>query len=309
MLSNDKIRVLVLHQDPLISAGAVTALRQQADFEVIAGEPGSTSIESNIGHQPSQKADVIVADYNAGLEIMADTRREAVARGARPATVLIVTRCEGEYQIRRALELGVRGYLLLGCSLQELAEAVRALHRGSRYIDVVVAQHIAESVALERPTERETEVLRLLAIGHCNKSIALKLDIAVGTVKSHVKAILQKLDVATRTEAAAVADRRGLLALQLESDDHPIKTKSNWKPLVARHALTVSGPSLGKSAGLIQAAKYVEAKSGKCSAQISSRSSNPGRLHLATPTARAPLRTHGSGNDLSQSWPLRLEQA
>lgn len=309
MLPNDKIRVLVLHQDPLISAGAVTTLRQQADFEVIAGESGSTSTENQIGHRSNQNTDVIVADYRAGLEIMADTRREVAAKGTRPATVLIVTKCEGEYQIRRALELGVRGYLLLGCSLQELAEAVRALHRGSRYIGAVVAQHIAESVALEWPTERETEVLRLLAIGHCNKSIALKLDIAVGTVKSHVKAILQKLDVATRTEAAAVADRRGLLALQLESDEHPTKKKSNWKPLVARHALTVSGPLLGQSAGLIQAAKYVEAKSGKCSSQISSRSSNRGRLHLTTPTARASLRTQGSGNDLSQSWSPRLEQA
>jgi DNA-binding NarL/FixJ family response regulator len=239
MLPTQTVRVLILHQDPLISAGISTALRKNADIEVLETEP-----DADAGTSPSWRVDVVVADYDTALEIVSNNRIEAVPRGTAPINVLIVTRCESERQIRHALERGVRGYLLLGCTHEELAEAVRILHRGSRHLSAVVAQRIAESLAFEMPTVRELDVLRLLARGHGNKAIALKLNIAVGTVKSHVKAILQKLDAATRTEAAAVADRRGLLTLGSGSNDQPAGSRNDWQPRVSHQATRVHADCL-----------------------------------------------------------------
>lgn len=116
-----------------------------------------------------------------------------------------------EWEIRRALEHGVRGYLLVGCALDELAVGVRAVHRGARHLSTEVAARLAESVALEPLTAREEQVLRLVAEGLCNKAIGRKLGIAVGTVKSHLKSAFDKLDVESRTQAVAAVERRGLL--------------------------------------------------------------------------------------------------
>jgi DNA-binding NarL/FixJ family response regulator len=240
MFSSESIKVLVLHRDALISAGIASALGKHSDL--VVQEPDALQV----GNAPARtsthdRMDVVVADYDTALEIMAKERLESAPRGTTPPNVLIVTRCETAWQVRHALEQGVRGYLLLGCSQQELAEAVRGLYRGGRYLGAVVAQRIAESLACEIPTGREFDVLRLLARGHGNKAIALKLNIAVGTVKSHVKAILQKLDAATRTEAAAVADRRGLLTLQLGSDDQPADVRSDWHPRVVHQSTRIRG--------------------------------------------------------------------
>ncbi|NPC57882.1 response regulator transcription factor [Caenimonas soli] len=241
MFFSESIKVLVLHRDALISAGVASALGKHPDL--VVREPDALqAVDAPARALQHERMDVIVADYDTALEIMSKERLEPAPRGATPPNVLIVTRCETQWQIRHALEQGVRGYLLLGCSRHELAEAVRGLHRGERYLGAVVAQRIAESLACEMPTGRELDVLRLLARGHGNKAIALKLNIAVGTVKSHVKAILQKLDAATRTEAAAVADRRGLLTVQLGSHDQPAHARSDCQPRVLHQSTRIRGP-------------------------------------------------------------------
>lgn len=241
MFFSESIKVLVLHRDALISAGVISALGKHPDL--VVREPDALqAVDEPARTFTHERADVVVADYETALEILSKERIEPAPRGRTPPNVLIVTRCETQWQIRNALERGVRGYLLLGCSPHELAEAVRGLHRGERYLGALVAQRIAESLTCEMPTGRELDVLRLLARGHGNKAIALKLNIAVGTVKSHVKAILQKLDAATRTEAAAVADRRGLLTVQLGSDDQPAHARSDWQPRVLHQSTRIRSP-------------------------------------------------------------------
>jgi DNA-binding CsgD family transcriptional regulator len=93
----------------------------------------------------------------------------------------------------------------------ELTEAVTSLHRGMRWLDRVAAQKLAAGYGQEPLTERETDVLRCLVTGAANKTVAKKLNIALGTVKVHVRSIMGKLDARTRTEAATVAIKRGLL--------------------------------------------------------------------------------------------------
>ena len=129
----------------------------------------------------------------------------------RQAKLLIVTDLDREHDIRLALEQEVEGYLLHGCALEELVHCVRTLAQGGRYMAQAVAQCVADSLTRQPLTTRETDVLRLLALGQCNKTIARELDISSSTVKSHVQAILRKLAAASRTEAISLADRRGLL--------------------------------------------------------------------------------------------------
>jgi DNA-binding NarL/FixJ family response regulator len=139
--------------------------------------------------------------------------------------IVVVTQRDRESDIRHALELGVQGYLSLGCGLEEMAEGVIAVHRGRRHLGQSAAHRIAESFGHQALTSREIDVLRLVVAGYANKMVANELEIALGTVKCHVKSILEKLGAKTRTEAAAVAQRRGLCG---HERDVPAEWTSEW---------------------------------------------------------------------------------
>jgi len=209
MPTGERIRILVRYDDPLLAAGLMAIMREQHDFELVAGTDDLASDGT------ATDADVVIADYVRGLECISCARRSARTRPAKMPCVLILTQRDSEREIRHALENGAQGYLTLGCDLDELLKAVRTLHRGLRHLGAVAARRMADSIASELLTAREMDVLRLLVEGHANKSIARRLDIAAGTVKTHLKGIFQKLGAATRTEVAAVAERRGLLGSPL----------------------------------------------------------------------------------------------
>jgi len=164
----------------------------------------------------SPTADVIVADYANGVAAALGSRHES--RGPHAPRVLILASVDREWEITAALEQGVRGYMLMGCALDDLAGAIRAVHRGDRHLSAQIAARLAESIAIERLTVREEEVLQLVASGLCNKAISRCLGIAVGTVKSHLKSAFEKLDVRSRTQAIVTAERRGLLRDRVASD-------------------------------------------------------------------------------------------
>lgn len=198
----DRLQVLVMHDEPLVAIGLATALRQQPDFEVslhgIDADPAS--------------ADIVIADYDGGVAWALQARKHAHPL----CRVMVVTTIDREREVRAALEAGVHGYLLLGCQLHELSDGIRSVARGARALCAAVSHRLADSLIHEALTPRELDVLQLIAEGRGNKAIASGLDIAVGTVKTHVKAILGKLDARSRTEAAAVASRRGLIAIERE---------------------------------------------------------------------------------------------
>ncbi len=109
--------------------------------------------------------------------------------------------------------------ILAGCGLDALAGAVRAVHRGVRHLSPRVAARLADSLSSEPFTAREEEVLRLLVEGLSNKAIANRMEIASGTVKSHMKSIFDKLDVQSRVHAVAVVEKRGLLMRRSAAPD------------------------------------------------------------------------------------------
>ncbi len=209
MSSTDRIRVLVVHGDAVSLAGLSATFRKCPEFDIVNADDDSAG--AHVMHPSPARwlADVVVADYERGIELAARIARYPASAVA--CKVMIVASADREWEIRHALERGVRGYLLAGCALSELTVGVHAVHKGIRHLGAGVAQRLAESLSGESLTLREEAVLRLVVDGLGNKAIATRLDIAVGTVKSHVKGVFNKLNVESRTQAVAAAERRGLL--------------------------------------------------------------------------------------------------
>ena len=202
------IKVLLLCINPLLQGGIKAALDDHADLAVYVDVCDADEVP----------ADVVVADYECGMEVL-DVQRRRVH--GRPPKVLILTGRDSESDVLTAVQAGVLGYLPVACQLDELVDSVRALYRGVRRLSEVATQRIVEGLLHETLTAREAEVMRLLASGAPNKTIASRLDIAIGTVKTHIKNILTKLDAASRTEAVAVATRRGLLTRATAPSSRP----------------------------------------------------------------------------------------
>jgi len=199
--------VLIDHDTPLVVAGVLETLRAQPDLRARATGAEAARTEA-------VTADVVIADYAGGLRWLAGTAlRPAPAPRAAPSPrVLILTAQDREREVRLALERGAHGYLMLDCRADALVAAVRLLARGQRCICHEAAERMIDSMAQSPLTPRELQVLQLLALGRSNKAIGHELGLAVGTVKAHVKAILMKLDVRSRSEAISVCHRRGLVA-------------------------------------------------------------------------------------------------
>lgn len=194
------LRALARHNDPLLAAGIHTALMAAPGIEVV----------TTTGTSSFPDAEVVICDYETGMAWAHHQRiRSSVAQQV-PGVVIITGR-DSEADVRNALQAGIGGYLLAGCSLTELVDAVRAVGRGSPYLCEVAGTLVAKSLTRTPLTMRESEILLLIASGMSNKLIASELSIALGTVKAHTKAILEKLSARSRTEATVIAARRGLL--------------------------------------------------------------------------------------------------
>jgi len=205
----DKVSVLIAHGDAIVSAGLAALLGTHGDMQIsIAGG----DVVSATG------ADVVIVDHKSGLEHM---RRSASAHhGDLQPRVLIVTQLEREWEVRTAMMAGLHGYLLQNADAEQLVTAVRTLSRGMRYLSAELSRCVADSFTRIGLTSRETDVLQLLAQGQCNKSIARELGIGVGTVKTHVKGLFDKLGATARTHAVVLATRRGLVGDTYANPQH-----------------------------------------------------------------------------------------
>jgi DNA-binding NarL/FixJ family response regulator len=195
--------VLILHAEPIIAGGLAAALRANTKFDVQIGGPAGA-------YDGYTAPDVVVCDYAAGLQIASDLRTGHQWAPYKVAVVVLSARPR-QVEVQTSLSHGVLGYLVTGCGVSELVGAVQAASEGRRFLCHAAAQHVADGMMSEALTTRERAVLFLLAKGRCNKVIATKLDIAVGTVKAHVRGIMSKLNASSRTEAANIASQRGLL--------------------------------------------------------------------------------------------------
>jgi DNA-binding NarL/FixJ family response regulator len=194
-----RIKAAVSHPSPLIVAGIIHTLSRDERIEAYQWD-----------EDRHQEADVVITDYETAL-VMAPRFSKPQPSNYR-AKVVVLAFTGRENEVRAALEAGVQGYLLSHCSQEELVNCVRMLFSGSRYLSEAAMKCVVDSLAREKLTPREVTVLALLAEGLGNKAIAKRLNIGLGTVKSHVVAILDKLDVSNRTQAAMVSLSRALPA-------------------------------------------------------------------------------------------------
>jgi len=196
-----QVKVVIAHADAIISAGLATLLEGQAGLRI--------TIATGDGAASHAGGDVIIFDHRGAMEY---TRRWAGAyRSPGLPQVLIVTQLDREWDVYSAMMAGVHGYLLQNADARQLLAAVRTLSGGMHYLSAELRHCMAASSTRTGLTSRETDVLQLLAQGMCNKSIARELDIGVGTVKTHVKGLFEKLGATARTHAVVLAMERGLV--------------------------------------------------------------------------------------------------
>jgi DNA-binding NarL/FixJ family response regulator len=203
------IRILTVDDHPLLRDGIAAVLESQPDMTLVGQAcNGREAIESFRRLQP----DVTLMDLRmpdiSGIEAITAIRAEFP--GAR---IIVLTTYAGDAQAAAALKAGAAGYMLKNLVRKELLDTIRTVHSGKRRILPEIATEIAEHVADDSLTEREVEVLRRVAAGKPNKLIAAELAISEGTVKTHMKSILPKLDASDRTHAVMIALKRGILDL------------------------------------------------------------------------------------------------
>ena len=144
---------------------------------------------------------------------MASTQTIAIRTEFPEARIIMLTTFQGDVEIQRALEAGARGYLLKSMAPKDMLAVIRQVHAGKKRIPSEIAAHLAEHLGEEDLTSRELEVLKQIATGSRNRDIAERLFVAEETVKVHVKHIMDKLGAKDRTEAVAIAVRRGIIHL------------------------------------------------------------------------------------------------
>lgn len=213
----DRITVLLVDDHPVVREGLTAMLETQPDMEVV-GEAGDGQEAVRLAKQ--LHPDVILMDLQmpkmGGVEAIQQIRKESER-----AEVIILTTYDSDEHIFSGIEAGARGYLLKGASRDDLFKAIRAASRGESLLEPAVASKLVDrytqlsrkGAADDTLSERELEVLKLMARGYRNKEIARELVITEKTAKAHVSNILSKLSVTDRTEAVTIALKRRIIKL------------------------------------------------------------------------------------------------
>jgi DNA-binding NarL/FixJ family response regulator len=200
---------MVVDDHPVVRKGLIEMLRAESRLEVIAQAGGGReAVEQFRAVRP----DVVLMDLRmpdmGGVEAI-----EAIRSIDSDAKIIIMTAVDGEEDIYRGLRAGAKGYILKDAPEQEVVRAVHMTTEGRRYLAQSVAAKLADHLGSNQLSDRELEILGLMATGLSNKGIARRAGITEGTVKFHVNSILGKLGCASRTEAVASGLKKGLIQL------------------------------------------------------------------------------------------------
>jgi DNA-binding NarL/FixJ family response regulator len=209
MSTDQRIRVLSVDDHPLLSQGIATMINCQPDMELVgSASTGAAGIEKHRQLQP----DITLMDLRlpdiSGIDVMM-----AIHADYPQARIILLTMFAGDVEIQRALRAGAQGYLLKSMPAEQMVETIRKVHAGKKRVPPEIASNLAEHMGEEPLTSRELDVLRHVAEGDKNRTIAEKLFISEETVKVHLKHIMGKLGAGDRTHAMAIAARRGFIHL------------------------------------------------------------------------------------------------
>jgi DNA-binding NarL/FixJ family response regulator len=203
----ETIRLLVVDDHPMVRQGLVALLSTVEGMQVVGeASDGGEAVEAYSRLQP----DVTLMDLR--LPTMGGVEAIGIIRKKWPmARVIVLTTFDGDEDIYRAMQGGAKAYLLKGMSVEELIDAIRAVHQGRSRIPAEIAEKLAERMGGPGLTKRELGVLQLIVQGRSNKEIANVLIISEATVKTHINNLLAKLGVSDRTQAATAAIQRGIV--------------------------------------------------------------------------------------------------
>ena len=202
-----RITVMCADDHPLMRDGIAFALQQESDIELVAqAENGKDAVKTFRQYLP----DVTLMDLQMpemdGIEAMSEILAEYPK-----ARIVMLTTYSGDVQASRALKLGAMGYLLKGLLRTDLVKTIRAVNSGIHCVPSEVAKGIAIHLAVDHLSERELQVLRLVADGNSNKVIADVLVVTEDTIKGHMRNVMLKLQANDRTHAVTLATKRGYL--------------------------------------------------------------------------------------------------
>jgi DNA-binding NarL/FixJ family response regulator len=224
------IRILLADDHPIMREGLRAVLETQPDFEIIGTLEQAANGEEALRLALELKPDILLLDLEMpvldGVEAIRRLRRQAPA-GQQTPHVIVFTAFDNDERIIAALEAGANGYLLKGAPREDMFHAIRVTMQGGSLLQPVIASKLlrhmgqhqgvrlsaAHQPSYEVLTERELEVLKLLAQGMPNKEIAANLVISERTAKFHISSIMGKLGATNRTEAVALAAQKGLITL------------------------------------------------------------------------------------------------
>jgi DNA-binding NarL/FixJ family response regulator len=205
----DQIKVLIVDDHTTVLAGLTAIIGMQPDMIVVA--EAANGIEA-LGLWQRHRPDITLLDLRMpkmdGVAVLNEIRQRDQS-----ARVIVLTTYDSDLDILRAVKAGAKGYLLKDARREELLDCIRKVNSGETRIPQALMQKLVTGISSEPMTDREAEVLQLLAAGKSNKEIGASLFISEFTVKGHLRSIFSKLDVVSRTEAIATAMRRGLVQI------------------------------------------------------------------------------------------------
>jgi len=204
-----RIRILVADDHPLVRDGIVSLVSNEKDMKVVA--QAVDGVET-VGLAQKHRPDIVLLDLRMpqmdGLDVLAQFKALRL-----PTRIIVLTTFESEQDVHISMKAGAHGYLLKDASRALLLDTLRRVHRGETVIPLSIGHKLVESMNHRELSPREQEILQLVAKGKSNKEVGHSIGIAEGTVKSHVKSMLEKLQVPSRTAMLREAVQRGLVRI------------------------------------------------------------------------------------------------
>lgn len=204
------IRIFIVEDHHVVRMGLQVMLRDEPDMIVVGA---AASAKEALSQLSALEVDVLLTDLRmpdmSGVALLTELAK--VRPGMRSA---VLSNYHSDEDVFSAVKAGAKAYILKSAAMEEILEAIRAVHAGSRWIPQHVAQQLADRVSRAQLSVRETQILQLIARGMRNREIGEKLFISENTVRNHILNLLQKLGTTHRTEAVALAIQQGLVRLE-----------------------------------------------------------------------------------------------
>jgi DNA-binding NarL/FixJ family response regulator len=207
MPTTSTIRVLAVDDHPLLRAGIASVINAEPGMAIVAeAADADEALVAYKAHHPDITLMDLRLPKGSGIEAI-----ERIRSGSPAARIIVLTTFGGDVLALQAFKAGASGYLLKSMMRTDLIDTIRMVHAGRRRVPPEIATAMAEHAGEDALTQRELDVLELVALGKSNKIIADDLKLSVHTVKGHMQSILAKLDASDRTHAVVIAFKRGIL--------------------------------------------------------------------------------------------------